>query len=59
LPPSAALELEMLQFSREWDRAVHGSPNRLDAMVGSVTRLSKVVTEIPMAEAVLTRAETE
>jgi phage terminase large subunit-like protein len=44
-----ALELEMLQFSREWDRAIHGSPNRLDAMVWSVTRLAKVVTNIPIA----------
>jgi phage terminase large subunit-like protein len=28
-PGMEALELEMLQFSREWDRAVHGSPNAL------------------------------
>ena len=27
------LETEMMAFSREWDRAVDGSPNRLDAMV--------------------------
>src|SRR6516225_9743833 len=27
------LEGEMMSFSREWDRAVDGSPNRLDAMV--------------------------
>jgi len=43
------LEAEMLAFSREWDRAVDGSPNRLDAMVWGVTRLSRVVMEIPMA----------
>jgi len=43
------LEAEMLTFSRDWDRAVDGSPNRLDAMVWGVTRLSRVVMEIPMA----------
>ena len=48
-PGMEELELEMLQFSREWDRAIHGSPNRLDAMCWSVTRLSKVVTDIPIA----------
>jgi phage terminase large subunit-like protein len=47
-PGMEALELEMLQ-SREWDRAIHGSPNRLDAMVWSVTRLARVVTKIPIA----------
>ena len=48
-PGMEALELEMLQFSREWDRTSHGSPNRLDAMIWSVTRLSKIVTDIPIA----------
>lgn len=43
------LEDEMLAFSREWDRAVDGSPNRLDAMVWVITRLSKVLTEIAIA----------
>ena len=43
------LESEMMAFSREWDRAVDGSPNRLDAMVWSLTRLSKVITYIPIA----------
>ena len=43
------LEGEMLAFSREWDRAVDGSPNRLDAAVWSLTRLSRVVTQIPVA----------
>jgi phage terminase large subunit-like protein len=43
------LEGEMMAFSREWDRAVDGSPNRLDAMVWGLTRLSKVKTEIPIA----------
>ena len=27
------LEAEMMAFSREWDRSVDGSPNRLDAMI--------------------------
>ena len=35
------LEAEMMAFSREWDRAVDGSPNRLDAAVWGITRLSK------------------
>jgi phage terminase large subunit-like protein len=43
------LEAEMMAFSREWDRAVDGSPNRLDAMVWGLTRLSKVITHIPIA----------
>ena len=43
------LEAEMLSFSREWDRAVDGSPNRLDAMVWGLSRLSRVVMHIPMA----------
>ena len=34
---------------REWDRAVYGSPNRLDAMVWGLTRLSKVIIQIPIA----------
>jgi phage terminase large subunit-like protein len=28
------LEVEMMAFSRDWDRAVDGSPNRLDAGIG-------------------------
>ena len=43
------LEAEMMAFSREWDRAVDGSPNRLDAMVWGLTRLSKIITHIPIA----------
>jgi phage terminase large subunit-like protein len=43
------LEAEMLSFSREWDRKVDGSPNRLDAAVWVLTRLSKVVTHVPIA----------
>lgn len=43
------LEGEMMAFSREWDRDVDGSPNRLDAAVWGLTRLSKVKTEIPIA----------
>ena len=43
------LEMEMMSFSREWDRAVDGSPNRLDAMTWVLTRLSKIITQIPIA----------
>src|SRR5215469_1586652 len=43
------LEGEMMAFSREWERSVDGSPNRLDAMVWGLTRLSKVITHIPIA----------
>jgi phage terminase large subunit-like protein len=43
------LEAEMMAFSREWDRAVDGSPNRLDAMIWGITRLSKIITHIPIA----------
>jgi phage terminase large subunit-like protein len=43
------LEGEMLSFSREWDRQVDGSPNRLDAAVWVLTRLSRIVTNIPIA----------
>ena len=43
------LEAEMMAFNREWDRAVDGSPNRLDAMIWGVTRLSKIITQIPIA----------
>jgi phage terminase large subunit-like protein len=43
------LEAEMMAFSREWDRAVDGSPNRLDAMIWGITRLSKIITYIPIA----------
>lgn len=43
------LEAEMMAFSREWDRNVDGSPNRLDAAVWGLTRLSKIVMEIPVA----------
>jgi phage terminase large subunit-like protein len=44
------LEGEMMGFSREWDRAVDGSPNRLDALVWGLSRLSKVVTELAIAD---------
>ena len=43
------LEGEMMAFSREWDRAVDGSPNRFDAMIWGITRLSKIITHIPIA----------
>jgi phage terminase large subunit-like protein len=39
----------MMSFSREWDRSVDGSPNRLDAAIWALTRLSKIVTNIPIA----------
>jgi hypothetical protein len=39
----------MLSFSRDWDRDVDGSPNRLDAAIWTITRLTKVVTNIPIA----------
>src|SRR5262249_24588404 len=34
-------EGEMMAFSREWDRAVDGSPNRLDAMIWGITSLAR------------------
>jgi phage terminase large subunit-like protein len=43
------LEAEMLSFSRDWDRDKDGSPNRLDAAVWVLTRLSRIITEIPIA----------
>jgi phage terminase large subunit-like protein len=43
------LEGEMMAFSGEWDRAVDGSPNRLDAMVWGISRLSAIKTQIPIA----------
>jgi phage terminase large subunit-like protein len=45
----AKLEAEMLSFSRDWDRDVDGSPNRLDAAIWALSRLCRVVTEIPIA----------
>ncbi len=48
-PRSRQLEAEMMAFSREWDRTVDGSPNRLDAAVWRITRPSKVITQIPIA----------
>jgi len=43
------LEAEMLSFSREWDRAVDGSPNRLDALVWGLTRLGRIIAHVPIA----------
>jgi len=43
------LEAEMMSFSRDWDRAVDGSPNRLDAMVWGLTRLGRIVAHVPIA----------
>ena len=42
------LEAEMMAFSREWDRSVDGSPNRLDAMIWGITRLSKIIAQVPL-----------
>lgn len=41
-------EGEMMAFSRDWDRKVDGSPNRLDAGVWALSRLAKVVLDIPI-----------
>lgn len=43
------LEAEMLNFTRHWDRAKDGSPNRLDAMVWAISRLSGIVMDIAIA----------
>jgi phage terminase large subunit-like protein len=43
------LEAEMMSFSRDWDTKVDGSPNRLDAAVWVLTRLSKIITNLPIA----------
>jgi phage terminase large subunit-like protein len=43
------LEAEMMAFSRDWDRVADGSPNRLDAAVWGLTRLSGIVMDIPIA----------
>ena len=43
------LEEEMLSFSREHDVKTDGSPNRLDANVHVLTRLSRIITSIPIA----------
>ena len=42
-------EAEMLAFSRDSDPKVDGSPNRLDACVWALTRLCKIVIDIPIA----------
>jgi phage terminase large subunit-like protein len=36
-------------FSRDWDRTRDGSPNRTDAAAWALTRLSKIITNIPIA----------
>jgi phage terminase large subunit-like protein len=43
------LESELLNFTRNWDRARDGSPNRVDTLVWCLTRLSGIVMTIPMA----------
>jgi phage terminase large subunit-like protein len=40
-PRPRSLETEMIAFSREWDRAVDGSPNRLDAAVWGLMNCRK------------------
>ncbi len=44
-----ALEGEMMSFSRDWDRATDGSPNRLDAMIWGISRLNRILTNIAIA----------
>ena len=47
---SNMIRIKEVSASRgKWDRAVDGSPNRLDAAVWGLTRLSKVITYIPIA----------
>jgi phage terminase large subunit-like protein len=41
---------EFLRFSRDWNRDVDGSPNRLDAAIWALSRLNRVVTNIAIAE---------
>lgn len=48
-PGMHQLETEMMSFSRDYDRERDGSPNRLDAAIWGLTRLSKVVTELSIA----------
>ena len=48
-PGLGLLEEEMLSFSREHDVKTDGSPNRLDANVHVLTRLSKIITSLPIA----------
>ena len=43
------LEAEMLNFTRDWDRARDGSPNRLDAAVWALTRLARLKADIIIA----------
>lgn len=43
------LEAEMLSFSRDWSRESDGSPNRLDAAIWALTRLCRIITEVPIA----------
>ncbi|MBR0778550.1 DNA-packaging protein [Bradyrhizobium diazoefficiens] len=45
-PGLTELEREMLSFSRDWDRATSGSPNRVDAAVWVLTRLGHVKTNV-------------
>ena len=41
------LEDEMCQFTSDWDRKKHGSPNRVDALVFVLTELDGKTTSIP------------
>jgi hypothetical protein len=40
---------KMHSFSRDWDRNVDGSPKRLGPTIFGLSRLSKIVTDIPIA----------
>jgi phage terminase large subunit-like protein len=48
-PGMGKLEEEMLSFGRDHDTKTDGSPNRLDAAVHVISRLSKIITSIPIA----------
>jgi phage terminase large subunit-like protein len=48
-PNMPKLMSEFLRFSRDWNRDVDGSPNRLDAAIWALSRLNRIITDIPIA----------
>jgi phage terminase large subunit-like protein len=48
-PGLSQLKAELLNFTTYWDRKQDASPNRMDAMVWSLTRLKALILDIPMA----------
>jgi phage terminase large subunit-like protein len=48
-PSLSQLKAELLNFTTYWDRKQDASPNRMDAMVWSLTRLKALILDIPMA----------